>query len=137
MEHQTIGRWDDRRKINWPNFFVCLNWVGCFKSARNFICQKVQNFSGYVGKIHNNNKKKNYQCLALPKDRKSFCEVQKNQIFSKKYITYELSKCSKNAKKFKKIQLEVGAIAVTNHSVVPKGWKKGRWLFHPLPIWFF
>ena len=36
--------------------FVRLNWVGCFKSARNFICQKVQNFSGYVGKIHNTKK---------------------------------------------------------------------------------
>ena len=32
------------------------HWLGCFKSAKNFICQKVQKFwadSGYVGKISN------------------------------------------------------------------------------------
>ena len=31
-------------------------FLGCFKSAKNFICQKVQKFwadSGYVGKINN------------------------------------------------------------------------------------
>ena len=31
-------------------------FLGCFKSAKNFICQKVQKFwadSGYVGKISN------------------------------------------------------------------------------------
>ena len=57
--------------------------LGGFKSAENFICQKVQKFwarSGYVGKINN---KKNKKCLALPKDRQSFCEVQRkcHQIF--------------------------------------------------------
>ena len=99
--------------------------LGCFKSAKNFICQKVQKFwadSGYVGKINN---KKNFnfffQCLALPKDRQSFCEVQKkcHQIFSNFFfIPYELSKCSRNAKIFKKFQLEVGIIAVTNMPLV-------------------
>ena len=45
--------------------------------------QKIWSDSGYVGKI---NDKNFFQCLALPKDRQSFCEVQKkcHQIFSKK-----------------------------------------------------
>ena len=69
--------------------------LGWFKSAKNLICQKVQKFwadSGYVGKI---NDKKNFkifffQCLALPKDRQSFCEVQKkcHQIFSDFFFYY-------------------------------------------------
>ena len=54
----------------------------CFKSAKNFICQKLQNFqadSGYVGKINNNFFFKIFffQCLALPKDRQKLGEVQK------------------------------------------------------------
>ena len=56
----------------------------------NFLCQKVQHFqadSESLGKINNKKifKKFFFQCLALPKDRQSFCEVQKkcHQIFSK------------------------------------------------------
>ena len=72
----------------------------------NFICQKVQTFwadSDSLGKINDKKIFKNFfcQCLALPKDRQSFCEVQKkcHQIFSNFFfIPYELSKCSKNAK---------------------------------------
>ena len=79
--------------------------------------------SDYMGKINIKKKfqKKIFQCLALPKDRQSFCEVQKkcHQIFSKKkLIPYELSKCSRNAKIFKKFQLEVGIIVVTNMPLV-------------------
>ena len=50
--------------------------LGCFKSAKNFIFQKVQHFrkdSEYLGKI--NTKKKNqifYQCLVLPMVPQSF-----------------------------------------------------------------
>ena len=76
-----------------------------------------------MGKINNKKifKKFFFQCLALPKDRQSFCEVQKNVIrFFQKifFIPYELSKCSRNAKIFKKFQLEVGIIAVTNMPLV-------------------
>ena len=53
--------------------------IGCFKTAKNFICQKVQHFqadSEYLGKIDTKkNVKKNsffFQCLALPKDPQSF-----------------------------------------------------------------
>ena len=56
----------------------------------NFICQKVQFFwsdTDYMGKINIKKifKKFFFQRLALPKDRQSFCEVQKkcHQIFSK------------------------------------------------------
>ena len=59
--------------------------------------QKIWADFGYVGKINEKKNKKN-QCLALPKDRQSYCEVQKNVIrfFQKKiFVTNELSKYSK------------------------------------------
>ena len=49
---------------------------GCFKSAKNFIRQKVQHFqsdSEYLGKIDTKKKFKFFfQYLALPKDPQSF-----------------------------------------------------------------
>ena len=125
-------------------YFLPCQW---FKSAKNFLCQKVQKFwadSDYVGKINN-------KCLALPKDLQSFCEVQKKclQIFSIFFYYIWIIQMFQKYKIFQKIQLEVGAIAVTNMPLVlsmhrnsitmwsPKGWKKSRWLFHPLPIGFF
>ena len=72
--------------------------LGCFKSAKNFICQKVQHFqadSESLGKINNKKIFKNFfcQCLPLPKDRQSFCEVQKkcHQIFSKKIFLFHMN----------------------------------------------
>ena len=58
----------------------------------------MQNFwadSGYVGKINNKKIFKKFfcQCLALPKDRQSFCEVQKkcHQIFFKNFFLFHMN----------------------------------------------
>jgi hypothetical protein len=51
---------------------------------------KIWADSGYVGKI--DNKIFFFQCLVLPKDRQSFCEVQKKNVirFFQKILFYRL-----------------------------------------------
>ena len=131
--------------------------LGWFKSAKNFICQKVQKFwadSGYVGKINNKKIFKNFfcQCLALPKDRQSFCEVQKkcHQIFSKKFfysiwIIQMFQKC----KNFQKIPIGSGSNSrhkyafstkhaqKFHHPVVPQRMKKKSMIISPTSNWIF
>ena len=136
---------------------LCENTVGWFKSAKNFICQKVQKFwadSGYVGKINNKKKFKKFfcQCLALPKDRQSFCEVQKkcHQIFSKIFfysiwIIQMFQKC----KNFQKIPIGSGSNSrhkyafstkhaqKFHHPVVPQRMKKKSMIISPTSNWIF
>ena len=110
---------------------------------------------GYVGKINNKKFFKNFfcQCLALPKDRQSFCEVQKKcvQIFSKKFfysiwIIQMFQKC----KNFQKIPIGSGSNSrhkyafstkhaqKFHHPVVPQRMKKvDDYIFHPPLIGFF
>ena len=135
----------------------CTVDLGWFKSAKNFICQKVQKFwadSGYVGKIDNKKIFKNFfcQCLALPKDRQSFCEVQKkcHQIFSKFFfysiwIIQMFQKC----KNFQKIPIGSGynsrhkyAFSTKHaqkfhHPVVPQRMKKKSMIISPTSNWIF
>ena len=123
----------------------------------NFICQKVQHFqadSESLGKINNKKifKKFFFQCLALPKDRQSFCEVQKkcHQIFSKIFfysiwIIQMFQKC----KNFQKIPIGSGCNSrhkyafstkhaqKFHHPVVPQRVKKMSMTISPTSNWIF
>ena len=67
--------------INLLSGQCCFFMVGCFKSARNFMYQKLQHFwadSEYLGKINTKIKFQFFfQCLALPKGPQSFGQKSK------------------------------------------------------------
>ena len=116
--------------------------------------QKFWADSGYVGKINNKKIFKKFfcQCLALPKDRQSFCEVQKkcHQIFSKIFfysiwIIQMFQKC----KNFQKIPIGSGSNSrhkyafstkhaqKFHHPVVPQRVKKMSMTISPTSNWIF